>query len=176
MNCCVVDYTNKSNVLAYNPKSLVKCLSEIPFREMQGFLRLSRRLVQQQRHSANWTNERYLNSIKLIGRVGQDPTVYTIGKAGDVADEPKQIVTFSLATNEYKGLNENQEPIYSTDWHRIVVYNKYTQESVENYVRKGDRLHIKGRIHNNLKTDANGTDRFITSVIADQIIYLTKTI
>ncbi len=63
------------------------------------------------------THEKSLNIVQLIGRVGQAPI--TTQKL------EKKTTIFALATNEYQGLDENNEVKNRVDWHRIVVFLPY---------------------------------------------------
>jgi single-strand DNA-binding protein len=116
--------------------------------------------------------ERSLNCIQLIGRVGQDPKVGEYNKEGQ--SSKGKVVLFSLATNEYMGVDNEEVNKVRVDWHRIAVFAPRLQENVEKYVRQGDRLHITGRLHYNLVRDKAGDQRYVTSIIADDVIFLTK--
>ena len=127
--------------------------------------------------------ERCLNMVQLIGRVGQDPKVTTVDKPvaeeGDADAKKSRVVLFSLATNEYqvkpaKNNEVEREVKPRVDWHRIAVFSPKLQENVEKYVRQGDRVHVTGRLHYNLIRDKSGEQRFVSSIIADDVIFLTK--
>jgi single-strand DNA-binding protein len=112
--------------------------------------------------------ERSLNRIQLIGRVGADP------KVGGT--EQHKVVTFNLATNEYAGTNTTSGEIKQrVDWHRIAIFQPRLLENAEKYIRQGDRLYIQGRLHHNLIRDKDsGQNRYVASIIADDMIFLTK--
>jgi single-strand DNA-binding protein len=112
--------------------------------------------------------ERSLNRIQLIGRVGADP------KVGGTKQH--KVVLFNLATNEYAGTNTaNGEIKQRVDWHRIAVFQPRLLDNAEKYVRQGDRIYVQGRVHHNMiKDKKTGEDRYVTSVIADDMIFLTK--
>jgi single-strand DNA-binding protein len=112
--------------------------------------------------------ERSLNRIQLIGRVGADP------KVGGT--EQHKVVTFNLATNEYAGTNATSGEIKQrVDWHRIAIFQPRLLENAEKYIRQGDRLYIQGRLHHNLIRDKDsGQNRYVASIIADDMIFLTK--
>jgi single-strand DNA-binding protein len=112
--------------------------------------------------------ERSLNRIQLIGRVGADP------KVGGT--QRNKVVTFNLATNEYAGTNTaNGEIKQRVDWHRIAIFQPRLLENAEKYIRQGDRLYVQGRLHHNLIRDKEtGQDKYVTSIIADDMIFLTK--
>jgi single-strand DNA-binding protein len=112
--------------------------------------------------------ERSLNRIQLIGRVGADPKI---------GGTPRnKVVTFNLATNEYAGTNTtNGEIKQRVDWHRIAIFQPRLLDNAEKYIRQGDRLYIQGRLHHNLIRDKqSGQDRYVASIIADDMIFLTK--
>ena len=117
---------------------------------------------------ANPGRERSLNRIQLIGRVGADP------KVGGT--QRHKVVTFNLATNEYAGTNTtNGEVKQRVDWHRIAVFQPRLLDNAEKYVRQGGRLYIQGRLHHNLiKDKTSGDERYVASIIADDMIFLTK--
>ena len=79
---------------------------------------------------------RSVNKLILVGNVGRDPEVQTTSNGHKVAH-------FSLATSRRipreSGFDER------TEWHRITVWNRLA-ELAEEYIRKGDRLYVEGRI------------------------------
>lgn len=125
--------------------------------------------------------ERSLNQIQIIGRVGTDPksnksdeTTHPNESVKEEKREFKKMVMFSLATNEYQGKNEDGESRTRVDWHRVVVFNDKLQENVEKFVKQGDRLHVTGKLHYNLVKDKTGLSRYVPSIVAEDIIFLTK--
>ncbi|UJR36897.1 hypothetical protein I4U23_029610 [Adineta vaga] len=112
--------------------------------------------------------ERSLNRVQLIGRVGADP------KIGGT--QRHKVVTFNVATNEYAGTNtENGEVKQRVDWHRIAVFQPRLLDNAEKYIRQGDRVYVQGRLHHNMIRDKKtGLDRYVTSIIADDMIFLNK--
>lgn len=80
-----------------------------------------------------------MNEANLMGNVGADPEIKTT-KSG------KKFANFSLATSEKwtdKATGEKKE---ATTWHRCVVWNEHLVPIVEQYVRKGSRLFVRGQI------------------------------
>jgi single-strand DNA-binding protein len=112
--------------------------------------------------------ERSLNRVQLIGRVGADP------KVGGT--QRHKVVTFNLATNEYAGTDTNSGEVKQrVDWHRIAIFQPRLLENAEKYIRQGDRLYVQGRLHHNvIKDKESGDDRYVASIIADDMIFLTK--
>ena len=79
---------------------------------------------------------RAINKIILVGNVGRDPDVRTTASGIKVAN-------FSLATSRRIPHGDGYEE--RTEWHRITAWNRLA-EIAEQYVRKGDRLYIEGRM------------------------------
>lgn len=98
-----------------------------------------------------------VNKVILVGRLGTDPEVrYTPSGAA--------VANFNLATNRSvkdKDGNWSDE----TDWHRIVVWNK-TAEFCKEYVKKGNRVYIEGRLQTRSWEDNDGNKRYTTEVVA----------
>ena len=79
---------------------------------------------------------RSINKIILVGNVGRDPDVQTTASGTKVAH-------FSLATSRRIPRNGGFEE--RTEWHRLTAWERLA-EIAEQYVRKGDRLYIEGRM------------------------------
>merc|ERR1712059_79259 len=111
---------------------------------------------QMTRRPQDGPQERCINSITLLGRVGGDPQIR--------GTEEKPITTFSLATNTtWKAESTapgDSEWTHRTDWH--------------NYVTKGARIHVTGRIIYGEVTDKTGVKRHTTSIAAEDIIYVER--
>ena len=105
------------------------------------------------------------NKVQLIGNVGQEPEIKTF-------DGGKKVVNFTLATNEsYK--NEKGEKVEQTEWHRISAWGKVA-DIIEKYVTKGKEVAIEGKLTHRSYDDKNGEKRFITEVVANDILLLGK--
>jgi len=79
---------------------------------------------------------RSVNKIILVGNVGRDADVHVTGSGTKVAH-------FSLATSRRVPRSGGYEE--RTEWHRLAVWDRLAQ-FVEEYVRKGDRLYVEGRM------------------------------
>ena len=76
---------------------------------------------------------RTINHVTLLGRVGADPELRST-KSGTA------VVQLRLATDRPTKSGQSE-----TDWHSVVAWGK-TAEAVAQYVRKGDRVHVTGRL------------------------------
>lgn len=104
-----------------------------------------------------------MNKIFLRGNVGEDPKITDFENGGKVAQ-------FSLATTErgYK-TKEGREIPDETTWHNIVVRKTGLAKVCADYVRKGTPMLLEGRIRNRQYTDSQGTDRYITEVVVENM-------
>ena len=107
-----------------------------------------------------------VNKVILIGNVGVEPEVryYDSGQA---------VATMRLATTErgYTMQNGTQVPD-RTEWHNVVVWNRLAQV-VEEYVHKGDKLYIEGKLRSRSYDDQNGVKRYVVEIYADNMEMLT---
>ena len=121
-------------------------------------------------HEYDGPVERSLNQVTLLGRVGADPQIR--------GSEEKPVTAFRLATNSsWRTINQRAgEPEWSqrTEWHNCVVFKPGLRESSFNNIVKGARLHVTGRLMYGEFLDKNGVQRQTTSIVCDDIIYLTK--
>ncbi len=107
---------------------------------------------------------RSLNKVMLIGNLGKDPEMrYT------PAGVP--VASFSMATSEsWRDQDGNTQE--RTEWHNIVAWRKLAEICAE-YLKKGKKVYIEGRIQTRSYDDKNtGQKRYITEVIADNMIML----
>ncbi len=107
-----------------------------------------------------------MNKVMLIGNVGQDPVVRYY-------DADQAVAQIRLATTErgYTLQNGTTVPDH-TDWHNLVFYHKLAK-IVEQYVHKGDKLYVEGRIRYRTYDDKQGKRVYITEIVAENMEMLT---
>lgn len=98
-----------------------------------------------------------VNKVILMGYVGKDPEYKDFDNGGSVAQ-------FTLATTDraFKTANGTEVPA-RTEWHNIVLQNGLAKIAKE-YVKKGDKLYIEGKIRTRSYEDNNGVKRCVTEV------------
>ena len=101
-----------------------------------------------------------VNKVLLIGNVGRDPEVRHLDKDVTVAN-------FPLATSE-SYTAKNGEKVTTTEWHNLVVWRGLAKV-VEQYVKKGDKLYIEGRIRTRTWDDKDGNKRYTTEIYVDNM-------
>ena len=100
-----------------------------------------------------------INKVELLGRVGTDPEMkYTASGTA--------VTQLRLATDRVRRGGEND-----TDWHQIVVWDKLA-EACANYVEKGQRLYVAGRLAQNSWTGDDGQRRYRTEIHAQEVVFL----
>lgn len=103
---------------------------------------------------------RGVNQVTLIGHLGDDPeTKYTQGGAA--------ITTCRLATTEVRKDRDGNQTEY-TEWHRLKFFNKLAEIAGE-YLRKGKQVYVQGRIHYDKFTAQDGTEKFYTDIIVNDM-------
>lgn len=103
---------------------------------------------------------RGVNKVILVGNVGNDPEFRVMPNGNGVAN-------VSLATSETwkdKNTGDQQE---KTEWHRVIFFNRLA-EIVEQYVKKGGKLYIEGRLQTR-SWEQDGVKRYTTEIVASEM-------
>lgn len=116
-------------------------------------------------HSRKITMSKSLNKVILIGNVG--------GKVEYKEHSDKlQIANLNLATSEqYRDKNGDKNE--KTEWHRVVLFNKLAQIAAE-YIKKGTKLYVEGKIQTRKYTDKDGVEKYSTEIIANDFVLLSS--
>lgn len=104
-----------------------------------------------------------LNKAMIIGRLTRDPEVKTTPSG-------KTVVTFSLATS-FKWKDANGAMQEKSEFHNIVVWSKLAEICAQ-YLVKGKRIYLEGRLQTRDWTGQDGVKRYRTEIIADNMIML----
>ncbi len=103
------------------------------------------------------------NSVTLIGRLGNDPEVKTVG-------DNHRLARFSIATNDYYNDSKGNR-VTETQWHNIVAWGK-TAEVAEKVLSKGKEAAIQGKLVTRTWEDKEGEKHYVTEIIANEILAL----
>jgi single-strand DNA-binding protein len=104
---------------------------------------------------------RGVNKVILIGNLGQDPEVKYMPSGGAVTN-------VTIATSETwkdKSSGEKQE---RTEWHRVVFFQRLAEIAGE-YLKKGSKVYVEGRLQTRKWQDKDGQDRYTTEIIASEM-------
>jgi single-strand DNA-binding protein len=109
---------------------------------------------------------RGINKVILVGNLGADPEVryMTNGEA---------VTTLSVATSEVwkdKDTGENKE---RTEWHRVVYFRRMAEIAGE-YLKKGSKIYVEGKIRTRKWQDQSGQDRYTTEIHGEEMQMLDR--
>src|SRR5678816_642102 len=105
---------------------------------------------------------RSVNKVILLGHLGKDAeTKFTPSGVAKTA--------FTLATNRRWKDQQSGEWKDVTDWHNVVLWRS---ENLSNYLQKGKQVYVEGRLESRSWEDKEGQKRYITEVVADELILL----
>ncbi len=105
------------------------------------------------------------NSVQLIGHLGKTPEITLLEKG-------KKLARFSLATNE-NYTSAKGEKVNNTTWHNLVAWDAKA-DYIEKYFNKGNEVLIQGRLSSRSYEDKSGQTKYITEVIIQDILKITK--
>ena len=104
---------------------------------------------------------RGVNKVILVGNLGKDPEVRYMPNGNAVAN----ITVATSETWKDKNTGDSQE---KTEWHRVVLFRKLGEIAGE-YLKKGSKVYIEGKLQTRKWQDQNGQDRYTTEIVADQM-------
>ena len=105
-----------------------------------------------------------VNKALIIGNLGQDPEIKYTQSGSPVAN-------LSVATSErWKDKNTGEQK-EQTEWHRVVVFGRLA-EIAEQYLKKGSKIFIEGKIQTRDWEDAEGNKKYTTEVVAREMTML----
>ena len=104
---------------------------------------------------------RGVNKVILIGNLGNDPEVKYMPNGGAVTN----ITVATSETWKDKNTGETKE---NTEWHRVVFFRRLAEIAGE-YLKKGSKVYIEGRLQTRKWQDQQGNDRYTTEIIANEM-------
>lgn len=106
-----------------------------------------------------------MNNVQLIGRVGQEPQIF---------EGNTKVARFTLATTERgRKRPDGTKGEDITEWHNIVFFGSICSV-IENYVKKGDLISVRGRIHYDKYEDVNKVTKYRTDIIGADLELLSS--
>lgn len=103
------------------------------------------------------------NKVQLIGNLGNAPVVKS-------TETGKKVANFSVATNEnYR--NAKGEKVTDTQWHRVIAWGSLA-DIAQQLFAKGTEVAIEGKLVNRSYVDATGNKKYITEIVATQLLKL----
>ena len=99
-----------------------------------------------------------VNKVILIGNLGADPEVRTFQNGGKVCN-------LRIATSETWKDRNTGERKERTEWHSVAIFNENLARLAEQYLRKGSKVYIEGKLETRKWQDQSGQDRYSTEVV-----------
>lgn len=99
-----------------------------------------------------------VNKVILIGNLGRDPEVRTFQNGGKVCN-------LRIATSENWKDRNTGERRERTEWHSVAIFNENLARLAEQYLRKGSKVYIEGKLETRKWQDQSGQDRYSTEVV-----------
>jgi single-strand DNA-binding protein len=103
---------------------------------------------------------RGVNKVILVGHLGQNPEVRYMPNGQAVAN-------ITVATSE-SWKDQQGQLQEKTEWHRVVMYRRLA-EIVGEYLQKGSKVYLEGRLQTRKWQDQNGQDRYTTEIVANEM-------
>jgi single-strand DNA-binding protein len=104
--------------------------------------------------------KRGINKAILVGSLGNDPESRPLGDG--------MACNFSVATSESWKDKNTGEKVEKTEWHRVVAFGQLGK-ICDDYLRKGSKVYIEGKIQTRKWQDGNGIDRYSTEIVANEM-------
>ena len=99
-----------------------------------------------------------VNKVIIIGNLGRDPEVRSFQNGSKVCN-------LRIATSETwkdKNTGERKE---KTEWHSVAIFQEGLVRIAEQYLRKGSKVYIEGKLQTRKWQDQSGQDRYSTEVV-----------
>lgn len=107
----------------------------------------------------------YLNRATIIGNLTRDPEAKTTTQGANVT-------TFSVATN-MRWTTQGGEKKESTEYHNVVTWRRLAEICAQ-YLTKGSKVYVEGRLQTRSWDDAQGQKHWRTEIVADNVIMLDR--
>lgn len=104
---------------------------------------------------------RGINKVIIVGNLGQDPETRHMPSGGAVTN-------VSIATSETWKDKQTGEQKENTEWHRVVFFNRLAEIAGE-YLKKGSKVYVEGRLQTRKWQGQDGQDRYTTEIVANEM-------
>ncbi len=102
-----------------------------------------------------------VNKVILVGNLGRDPEVRTFQNGG-------KVVNLRIATSETWKDRTSGERKERTEWHSVAIFNENLARVAEQYLKKGSKVYVEGKLETRKWQDQSGQDRYTTEVVLRQ--------
>ena len=106
---------------------------------------------------------RGLNKVMLIGNLGADPEIKYSASGTPIAN-------FNIATSDNRK-NKDGEWEDRTEWHKVVMFGRQA-EVCKDYLKKGSKIFVEGRLQTRSWDDQSGQKKYLTEVVGNNMVML----
>ena len=99
-----------------------------------------------------------VNRVTLIGNLGADPEVRTFSNGNKVCN-------IRLATSEKWADKQTKERKERTEWHTVAIFQEGLVRICEQYLKKGSKVYLEGKLQTRKWQDQSGADRYSTEIV-----------
>jgi single-strand DNA-binding protein len=99
-----------------------------------------------------------VNKVTILGNLGRDPEVRTFQNGGKVCN-------LRIATSETWKDKSSGEKRERTEWHSVAIFSEGLVRVAEQYLRKGSKVYIEGKLQTRKWADQSGQDRYSTEIV-----------
>jgi single-strand DNA-binding protein len=103
-----------------------------------------------------------VNKVIIVGNLGADPEFRNLPSGQKVAN-------LRVATSEQWTDRASGEKRERSEWHTVSVFDQNAAQYAQNYLRKGNKVYIEGRVETRKWQDQSGTERYSTEIVVNQI-------
>ena len=107
---------------------------------------------------------RGINKVILIGNLGNDPDIRATPAGVAVAN-------LSVATDESYKDKQTGQIVPKTEWHRVIMFNRLAEIAGE-YLKKGSKVYLEGRLQTRKWQGQDGQDRYTTEIVASEMLMM----
>lgn len=101
-----------------------------------------------------------VNKVILVGNLGQDPDFKEISNGA--------VCNLTIATSRKYKAKDSDAYEEKTEWHKVSMFNKLA-EICNNYLKKGSKVYIEGRLQTRKWEDKDGNSRYTTEIVANEM-------
>ena len=102
-----------------------------------------------------------INKVMLIGNLGNDPDIR-------FTQNQKQVANLSIATSESWTDKNTGQKVEKTEWHKVVFFDRLA-EIVGQYLKKGSKVYIEGKLQTRKWQNQQGVDQYTTEIVANEM-------
>lgn len=102
-----------------------------------------------------------INKVILIGNLGADPSIR-------FTQNQKQVASLSVATSESWTDKQTGQKVEKAEWHKVVFFDRLA-EIAGQYLKKGSKVYIEGKLQTRKWQNQQGIDQYTTEIVANEM-------